>query len=62
MQTSQAATTITMIAKIWPSPLPHMRQKAISARLAALSISSRQSRIDERVAAREHAGRADGRR
>ena len=33
------------IAKIWPSPLPVMREKAISARLAALSISSRQSRI-----------------
>ena len=60
--TSQAATTMTMIAKIWPSPLPHMRAKAISARLAALSISSRQSRIDQRVAAREHAAGADRRR
>ena len=43
--TSQAATTITISAKIWPSPLPHMREKPISARLAAFSISSRQSRI-----------------
>ena len=43
--TSQAATTITMIAKIWPSPLPCMRLNAISARFAALSISSRQSRM-----------------
>ena len=43
--TSQAATTMTMIAKIWPSPLPFMRENAISARLPALSISSRQSRI-----------------
>ena len=43
--TSQAATTITTSAKIWPSPLPHMRENAISARLPAFSISSRQSRI-----------------
>ena len=43
--TSQAATTMTMIAKIWPSPLPCMRLKAMSARFAALSISSRQSRM-----------------
>ena len=43
--TSQAATTMTMIAKIWPSALPCMREKAISARFAALSISSRQSRM-----------------
>ncbi len=43
MQTSQAATVITMIARICPSPLPHMRENAISARLAPLSISSRQS-------------------
>ena len=43
--TSQAATTMTMIAKIWPSPLPCMRLKATSARFAALSMSSRQSRI-----------------
>ena len=28
-----------------PSPLPHIREKPISARLAAFSISSRQSRI-----------------
>ena len=59
MHTSQAATTMTMIAKIWPSLLFHMREKAMSAMLAALSMSSRQSRIDERVAAREHAGGAD---
>src|SRR4051812_37665734 len=43
--TSHAATTMTMIAKTWPSPLPCMRLKPISARLAALSISSRQSRM-----------------
>ena len=45
MHTSQAATTMTMIAKICPSPLPHIRAKAMSAMLAALSMSSRQSRI-----------------
>src|SRR4029450_3361745 len=45
MHTSQAATTMTMIAKTWPSPLFHMREKAISAMLAAFSMSSRQSRI-----------------
>src|ERR1700750_2442204 len=43
MQTSHAATTITMIAKTWPSMLPHMRAYAISAMFAALSMSSRQS-------------------
>ena len=43
--TSQAATTMTISAKIWPSWLPCMREKATSARLPALSISSRQSRI-----------------
>src|SRR3954462_6933458 len=43
MHTSHAATTITTIAKIWPSTLPHMRAKAISAMFAALSMSSRQS-------------------
>ena len=31
MQTSQAATTMTMIAKTWPSILPHIRAYAISA-------------------------------
>ena len=41
--TSQAATTITMSAKIWPSWLPCARAKATSARLAAFSISSMQS-------------------
>src|SRR3954468_21248410 len=44
MHTSQAATTITTIAKIWPSMLPHIRAKAISAMFAALSMSSRHSR------------------
>src|SRR5207244_9012701 len=29
--TSQAATTITISAKIWPSGLPHIREKPISA-------------------------------
>src|ERR687886_834949 len=43
MHTSQAATTITTIAKIWPSTLPHIRANAISAMFAALSMSSRQS-------------------
>src|SRR2546423_671038 len=43
--TSQAAITITTIAKTCPSELPSMRLKATSARLPALSISSRQSRI-----------------
>ena len=43
MQTSQAATVITTSARICPSPLPHMREKAISARLPPLSISSRHS-------------------
>src|SRR3954447_2537929 len=33
------------MAKIWPSMLPWARLKATSARLAALSISSRHSRI-----------------
>src|ERR1700759_2826280 len=43
--TSQAATTITISAKTCPSSVPHMRANATSARLAALSISSRHSRI-----------------
>ena len=43
--TSHAATTITISAKIWPSPLPCMRANVTSARLEPLSISSRQSRI-----------------
>src|SRR5690349_17711883 len=43
--TSQAATTITISANTCPSSLPHMRENATSARLAALSISSRHSRI-----------------
>ena len=50
---------MTMIAKIWPSPLPCMRAKAISARFAALSISSRQSRITSGLRRVEHAGGAD---
>ena len=60
--TSQAATTITISAKIWPSPLPCMRAKATSARLAALSISSRQSRITSGLRRDEHAAGADRRR
>src|SRR6476646_4099991 len=36
---------MTISAKIWPSVFPCMRAKAISARLPALSMSSRQSRI-----------------
>src|SRR5690348_5455392 len=43
--TSQAATTITISANICPSSPPHMRENATSARLAALSMSSRHSRI-----------------
>src|SRR5437764_7329441 len=43
--TSQAATTITISAKICPSSLPHMRANATSARFAPFSISSRHSRI-----------------
>src|SRR5690349_19967491 len=43
--TSQAATTITISANTCPSSPPHMRENATSARLAALSISSRHSRI-----------------
>ena len=34
---------MTMIAKTWPSMLPHIRENAMSAMFAALSISSRQS-------------------
>src|SRR2546429_7335918 len=45
MQTSQAATVMTTSASTCPSPLPHMREKAMSARLAPLSISSRHSRM-----------------
>ena len=41
--TSQAATTITISANTWPSPVPVMREKAISARLPAFSISSSES-------------------
>src|SRR5215211_5896060 len=43
--TSQAAITITISAKTWPSWLPSEREKASSARFPAFSISSRQSRI-----------------
>src|SRR5919106_1777981 len=43
--TSQAAITITIRAKTWPSWSPRARLKASSARLPAFSISSRQSRI-----------------
>ena len=43
--TSQAATTITISAKICPPMSPCAREKATSARFAAFSISSRQSRI-----------------
>src|SRR6476469_3058649 len=42
MHTSQAATTMTMIAKTWPSMLAHIRENAMSAMFAALSMSSRQ--------------------
>ena len=42
--TSAAATIITISAKIWPSPVPVMRENATSARLPAFSISSRQIR------------------
>ena len=43
--TSQAATTITISANTWPASPPCMRANATSARLPALSISSRHSRI-----------------
>ena len=53
---------MTMIAKIWPSPLPHMRAKAISARLRGVEHQLEAEQDHERVAAREHAGGADRRR
>ena len=43
--TSQAATTITISAKTWPSPLPACARTRSARGCAALSISSRQSRI-----------------
>src|SRR4029453_17157925 len=42
-QTSDAATAITVSAKIWPAPLCQWRESAISARLPAFSISSSES-------------------
>src|SRR5207248_9826278 len=41
--TSEAATAITVSAKICPSPRPWKRENAISARFAPLSISSSES-------------------
>src|SRR5271163_811449 len=43
IQTSQAATVITIKARICPSPFPHMRANATSERLAPFSIGSRHS-------------------
>ena len=57
--TSQAATTMTIRAKIWPSMLPCMRENATSARLRGVEHQLEAEQDHERVAAHEHAAGAD---
>ena len=57
--TSQAATTITMIAKIWPSPLPCMRAERDQREVAGVEHQLQAEQDHQRVAPRQHAGGAD---
>ena len=57
--TSQAAITITTIAKIWPSPLPHVAREADQREVAGVEHQLEAQQHDERVAPDQHADGAD---
>ena len=56
---SDAATTMTASAKIWPPPSPRYRENAISDEVAGVEHELEREQDDQRAAADQHAERPD---